>query len=1357
MNRLFTLFFLLISITSWSQTTDLSVSIEVVDDTGTTIPNVFLFQEFSYITTISNSGNAVSNATFSQQLNPNVTFVSVESINPLGGADLATSLAYDIGSNTVTGLLPNMPNNASVQVRINLRAPTELGGISTTAEVLPPSGTTDTMPSSNIAIISMDVNDVPVDFSIDYEQVSPTSGTGITAWGDQVTFEVTITNNSTIEYPISEFNLFHSIQSSSLNGIPLVQLISVACIGTTNGVECPTDLGVTSGIPISVVPTQIMYSYSDEIVFPSQSSITFSVTYAYFEGTCGEISDLIIGRSYANINFESPSVDPVTSNAELTDLLFSNQCPCTDVAISTIQTDPSGGAIISDYSQTVTFETTVTNNGPLDTTILAYFQNLGVLWEIVSVECIGAFGGLDCADITYEIGASGQFWEVQNFMIPSGAYFITRTVVRYIEPDCPTDTIIPSPYRSTVNMLEHLDCFPDNNNQFGSIFVPQSMGNDSCVVAANIILTKTQVDPVLPLGGSEDQPIPWGDITYHITLTNENMIAVPFTMMDFYGTPPQTQSNTVTAILQSVNCIGTTGTADCITITNANIGVEFTEADDVFWEITADENWELPAESSITFEVVVNWTPECSTDVTKVTNMVSATVIDGTLERISSEASYLTPCVDLIIQTFPSVPTIPINNNFEWVIDITNSVISSTATDAVFTTTINNAFTITGTPTCTVTSGTATCVSTFNVNGNVIDGIIPLLDADATIQLRVPVSAPNYGGSFNNIAEVQPDPANNGEFDPSTNISISSIQVISPQVEKSFVPDEILVSQTSLLTFTVTNIPGNAAQSGISFTDNLPNGIVLAGDPYWVNSNGCSADFVGLTNDNFVGIANLVFPNGVAECTFAVLVTSATNDLYTNEFTNFSNLNNIDATNAFATLNVLPLPPSADLEISLTSNQTDYCEGDEITFTLTITNNGPDDVTNVSIEQFLNPLGFSYISDNAGGTYTNATGIWELSNISISATAGNNTFSADVVGSILNVDTSVTNQYESTAEITATSITDLDSDVTTSFDIDDLGDGLNDDDETTLQITVFEIHNDINLAIDDVEICNGNSTTLTINNPIDIYTYNWYETSNPAQIIFTGTSFETPLITTNTSYEIEVINENNCPGISRALVNVTTVNCVDLSIEKTVDTAMPSIGETVTFSITVTNNSTDDATNIVIEEMLPNGYEYVSHSTTLGLYDVTTQLWTISNLPSGSSATLSLTVTVIEGDDYENIVQIISQAEIDLDTANNSAQAITLPDCLEIPNGFSPNDDNVNDVWEIACLDHFTDNELIIFNRWGTVIYKTRNYANDWNGTSNQGTVIFKKNQQLPAGTYFYVLKLQGNTIEKTGWVYINY
>ena len=99
---------------------------------------------------------------------------------------------------------------------------------------------------------------------------------------------------------------------------------------------------------------------------------------------------------------------------------------------------------------------------------------------------------------------------------------------------------------------------------------------------------------------------------------------------------------------------------------------------------------------------------------------------------------------------------------------------------------------------------------------------------------------------------------------------------------------------------------------------------------------------------------------------------------------------------------------------------------------------------------------------------------------------------------------------------------------------------------------------------------------------------------------------------------------------------------------------------------------------------------------------------------------------------------------------------VMFPDVPNIPNIISPNNDGINDIWEVNCAVNPIEN-IIIFNRFGTIVYKTRNYANDWNGQSNQNVVLIGKDDILPVGTYFYILKLQGNTIEKTGWVYLNY
>ena len=68
---------------------------------------------------------------------------------------------------------------------------------------------------------------------------------------------------------------------------------------------------------------------------------------------------------------------------------------------------------------------------------------------------------------------------------------------------------------------------------------------------------------------------------------------------------------------------------------------------------------------------------------------------------------------------------------------------------------------------------------------------------------------------------------------------------------------------------------------------------------------------------------------------------------------------------------------------------------------------------------------------------------------------------------------------------------------------------------------------------------------------------------------------------------------------------------------------------------------------------------------------------------------------------------------------------------LIIFNGFSPNNDNVNDAFKISGLESYPNHSIQIFSRWGTKVFEGHNYQNDWKGT-NAG-------KDLPDGTYFYL------------------
>lgn len=86
-------------------------------------------------------------------------------------------------------------------------------------------------------------------------------------------------------------------------------------------------------------------------------------------------------------------------------------------------------------------------------------------------------------------------------------------------------------------------------------------------------------------------------------------------------------------------------------------------------------------------------------------------------------------------------------------------------------------------------------------------------------------------------------------------------------------------------------------------------------------------------------------------------------------------------------------------------------------------------------------------------------------------------------------------------------------------------------------------------------------------------------------------------------------------------------------------------------------------------------------------------------------------------------------------------------DTIIIYNGFSPNDDGVNDTFTILNIENFPDSDLSVYNRWGNLVYQTIGYQNDWNG--------YYEGRPLTDGTYFYYLKLDGRR-EFTGYLQIN-
>ncbi|WP_053990523.1 gliding motility-associated C-terminal domain-containing protein [Mangrovimonas sp. TPBH4] len=1115
-----------------SQTTDLAIVVEAQNLSGTDISQVEIYEQFQYLVTIINSGNAVNNATFSVDMDDEVTVVSYESQNNLGGASEASSFSLS-SENVLTGTVASLPNNASVEIKILAHAPIVLGGIAVNVAVSPPDTTTDTNPNNNTSIISMGVIDLPIDFTVTYAQINPAAGTGISAWNDTVTYEFTITNNSSIDFPLNSFSGKMSLNTPLAAGSPVVQLESISCMGATNGTDCP-DVSTVSASTVVVSSVSTIFSFNTSHVYTAGGSVTFQVTYKYLNASCTAVPQPISIDSYVQINLDHDNESSNLSNEVTTLLLDAELCDQTDICIDTVQISPDPLQMVN-WGEVVTFETTVCNNGPMEAPILFFLQNLSptLQWDILSAECTNITGAISCDDFTISI--QPLLWSSSEFVMPVGATITITTTVVFLEPECSTGVQTNQAHiKSGTNIMQAqlFDTNTSNNNQNDYVVLPQT---DPCppseIPSSDIMVTKTQIDPAPPEGTSALNTTDWGPITYEITVSNPDETDTFIVLSDYMTLGDQTD---VYGTLISIECSDTTGTAQCFPIAHAYLdtpldGVPEDGEYDIFWEILPEDNWELPGQSSVSFQVTVYWETECSEIGVPVVNNVSidhatnTVVNDNTSNNTDYTISYLAPCIDLIVQTFPEFTPVPINQDFDWIVDISNSVTSSNATDIMFENVLGNEFSINGTPTCEIITGTATCINTFTITGNTVTGTIPNMEAGAIIRITIPVTAPNYGGAFNNTAQAIPNGTTNHELTPETNISISNVQVIAPSLVKAFTPDTIMENQESVLEFTIYNINSNPAQSDIVFTDNLPNGVVLSGTPYWVEDNGCTATFTGNLGDTALSVTNLSFPDGVSSCSFAVLVTSNTIGTYTNDSNNFTDLSNIDASQTFA------------------------------------------------------------------------------------------------------------------------------------------------------QLTVIE------------------------------------DTSD-----------------------------------------------VDIEVLKSVTPEEVSVGDEVTFMVTATNLGTTIANNIVIVDNLPLGYEYLSATVSLGSFDMATFIWNIPILQPGQSETLTMTARVRSSEDLLNVAFLKDVNELDRNPLNNEASAfVSVDNCLEIPEGMSPNADGYNDVLIIPCIEDYNGNTLKIYNRLGIQIYESRNYQNNWDGKPNMG--FPKTSKVLPVGTYYYILELPDNQKPVIGWIYLNY
>jgi len=99
-----------------------------------------------------------------------------------------------------------------------------------------------------------------------------------------------------------------------------------------------------------------------------------------------------------------------------------------------------------------------------------------------------------------------------------------------------------------------------------------------------------------------------------------------------------------------------------------------------------------------------------------------------------------------------------------------------------------------------------------------------------------------------------------------------------------------------------------------------------------------------------------------------------------------------------------------------------------------------------------------------------------------------------------------------------------------------------------------------------------------------------------------------------------------------------------------------------------------------------------------------------------------------------NVFKVVTTNGVDTSESNYAICNQPEPPVVTVPNVMTPNGDGWNDIFMIDYLNQYDIKKLTIFNRWGTIVYQSDDYQNDWDGGD------------VSDGVYFYVLELwKGN------------
>ncbi len=370
---------------------------------------------------------------------------------------------------------------------------------------------------------------------------------------------------------------------------------------------------------------------------------------------------------------------------------------------------------------------------------------------------------------------------------------------------------------------------------------------------------------------------------------------------------------------------------------------------------------------------------------------------------------------------------------------------------------------------------------------------------------------------------------------------------------------------------------------------------------------------------------------------------------------------------------VVVTPQVIDLALEMNVDQSRPVVGQNVTFTLTLTNAGPNAATAIAVRDQL-PTGLSFVSSAADvGSYSEATGLWTLESLAPGATAALQlvarydqplalTNTAEVVAvDQFDADSTPGNNLPDEDDQDAVTLEPATADLSLTKTVSNATPNLGE--SVTFTITVSNAGPDAATGVSILDalpaglaFVSATPSAGTYSAATGVWTIGELASGGDAslQLAVTPTGAteltNTAEVLTADQFDPDSTPGNNVPGEDDQAVVIISPQLIDLSLTKTISNATPNIGENVTFVLTLANAGPSTATDIQVLDQLPAGVTFVSSTTASGQFDSATGIWTPQPVAAGTTATLTIIARVAEAGLTTNTAEVIAAGQPDVDS-----------------------------------------------------------------------------------------------------------